>query len=189
MGVVSATAGIAYVVISGKGRPIAYAFGAVNAIAYSCIAARAAYYGEVALNVLCYLPLMLVGFIAWRRNMNASTGEVLKRALAACGRLACALVICLATASLGWVLWQMGDPLPLADALTTVMSVAAMVLSVGRYAEQWALWIVVDAVSVGMWAYAFSFGAGSVATLLMWVVYLVNGVIMHFRWMREVASG
>lgn len=188
IGMVSAVTGIAYVVLAGKGKLSAYAFGTVNVITYSCVSMQAAYYGEVALNMLCYLPMMVVGFVVWRRNMDAGTGEVRKRALTLRMRLVLGAAVALATIAFGFVLRQMGDPLPFVDAFTTVASVAAMVLSVGRYAEQWALWIVIDAVSVGMWAVAFSSGVESLATLLMWVVYLANGVLMQVRWSREAAS-
>lgn len=189
LGIASATTGIAYVVLAGKGKLSAYAFGAVNVITYSCIAMQAAYYGEVMLNMLCYLPMMVVGFIVWRRNMDADTGEVRKRALALRMRVALGASVAMATVVLGLALRWMGDPLPFVDAFTTVASVVAMALSVGRYAEQWMLWIVVDAVSIGMWMHAFSSGFESLATLLMWAVYLANGVLMQVRWSREAASG
>lgn len=189
LGIVAAVAGIAYVVFSGLGRLSAYAFGLVNVLAYSRMALQASYYGEVALNMLCYLPLLAVGFATWRRNMNSQTGEVEKRSLGpkrTAGLLAASLA---ATAVLGWVLQLLGGALPFADALTTALSVLAMALSVGRYLEQWALWIAVDAVTVGMWAAAFAAGTESLAMLLMWSIYLVNGIVMLTRWTSEVRSG
>lgn len=188
LGIVAAVAGIAYVVFSGLGKLSAYAFGLVNVLAYSHMALQASYYGEVALNLLCYLPLLAVGFATWSRNMNEQTGEVKKRSLGP-GRTAALLAVALAaTAALGWVLQLLGGALPFADALTTALSVLAMALSVGRYLEQWALWIVVDAVTVGMWAAAFTAGTESLAMLLMWSIYLVNGIVMLTRWAREVRS-
>lgn len=187
-GIVAAVAGIAYVTLNGLGRLSAYAFGLVNVLAYSHMALQASYYGEVALNLLCYLPLLAVGFATWRRNMNEKTGEVEKRSLGP-KRTAALLAIALAaTAVFGWVLQLLGGALPFADALTTALSVLAMALSVGRYLEQWALWIAVDAVTVGMWAAAFAAGTESLAMLLMWSIYLVNGIVMLARWTREVRS-
>ena len=71
------------------------------------------------------------------------------------------------------------------DSLSTVASVAAMIISVWMYMEQWVIWIVVDVVTVAMWVWAFAHGNESIATLLMWVVYLVNAVIMYVKWSRE----
>lgn len=188
LGIVAAVAGIAYVVLNGLGRLSAYAFGLVNVFAYSHMALQASYYGEVALNLLCYLPLLAVGFATWKRNTNEQTGEVEKRSLGSKRTAALLAVSFAATAALGWVLQLLGGALPFADALTTALSVLAMALSVGRYLEQWALWIVVDAVTVGMWAAAFTAGTESLAMLLMWSIYLVNGIVMLARWTREVRS-
>lgn len=186
LGVVAATTGIAYVVLTGKGRLSAYAFGFVNVLAYSHMALQASYYGEVALNLLCYLPLLAVGLAMWSRNMDEQTGEVEKRSLGLGKTVALASAALAATAALGWILQALGGALPFADALTTTLSVLAMALSVGRYLEQWALWIVVDAVTLGMWAAAFAAGTESLAMLLMWSLYLANGVIMLARWTRQV---
>ena len=53
------------------------------------------------------------------------------------------------------------------------------------YAEQWILWIIVDIVTVIMWLVAVADGTGSVAVLLMWIVYLLNACIMYFKWKGE----
>ena len=60
-----------------------------------------------------------------------------------------------------------------------------MIVSIKMYAEQWILWIIVNVVSVIMWAIAFAQGNDSIATLLMWVVYLVNAVVMYRKWLKE----
>ena len=51
--------------------------------------------------------------------------------------------------------------------------------------EQWVLWIVVDVVTVIMWAVDFAKGGETIATLAMWAIYLVNAIIMFVRWYRE----
>ena len=79
----------------------------------------------------------------------------------------------------------LGGSLPYIDSMSTVISVAAQILSVKRLTEQWVLWIVVDVVTVIMWGVHFTQGGETVATLAMWSVYLVNAVIMYIRWNRE----
>ena len=79
----------------------------------------------------------------------------------------------------------MGDAIPFIDAFTTVSSIVAMYLSVKRFSEQWWIWIAVDVFSVIMWAKAYMLGSESVATLLMWTVYLFNAIIMCYKWQKE----
>ena len=63
-----------------------------------------------------------------------------------------------------------------------------MVVSVKMFMEQWIIWIAVDVVTVIMWAAAFANGNESMATLLMWIVYLGNAIIMYFKWAKEAEA-
>ena len=76
----------------------------------------------------------------------------------------------------------MGGQLPFMDSMSTVISVVAQLLCVKRFAEQWILWVVVDVVTVIMWAFVFFTEGESIATLLMWSVYLINAIIMCAKW-------
>ena len=71
------------------------------------------------------------------------------------------------------------------DSLGVVLAIIAQILCVKRYMEQWILWIVVDVVSVFMWIMAFKNSTGSIATLIMWVIYLLNAVLMFLKWYGE----
>lgn len=185
MGIVSATTGVACVVCTGKGKLSAYIFGAVNTLLYAIIAFQAKYFGEVMLNALYYFPLQFYGFYVWSKHINSETHEVEKRKMKSSGRLKLALLVIIATGLYGLLLRYLGGALPFVDALSTVVSVAAMIVSIKMYAEQWILWIVVDVVTVIMWGVAFAKGNDSIATLLMWIIYLGNAVIMYFKWIRE----
>ena len=39
-----------------------------------------------------------------------------------------------------------------------------------------------------MWAIAFAQGNDSIATLLMWIVYLGNAVMMYVKWIKEAKT-
>lgn len=185
MGIISATTGVACVVCTGKGKLSAYPLGAVNVLLYAIISWRARYYGEVMLNLLYYFPMEFYGFYVWKKHMNAQTHEVEKRFMKKKGRLLLVLAVAAGTVGYGFVLRALGGALPFVDALSTVVSIVAMIVSIGMYVEQWLLWIAVDVVTVFMWAVAFAGGNDSIATLLMWIVYLGNAVIMYFKWARE----
>ena len=63
-----------------------------------------------------------------------------------------------------------------------------MIVSVGMYAEQWWIWLIVDVFSVYMWWCDFRSGSDNVATLLMWSVYLINAIIMMIKWEKEAQN-
>jgi len=185
MGIISATTGVACVVCTGKGKLSAYIFGAVNVVLYAVISFRAKYYGEVMLNALYYFPMEFYGFYVWNQHMNRETHEVEKNRMTKAGRGKLVFATAAGTVIYGFLLKALGGSLPFVDSLSTVASVVAMVISVKMYMEQWIIWIAVDVVTVVMWAAAFVNGNESMATLLMWVVYLGNAVIMYFKWAKE----
>ncbi len=186
MGVISSTTGVACVVCTGKGKLSAYIFGLVNSILYAIISYQATLYGETMLNAIYYVPMQFVGFYIWSKNMNSETHEVTKRHMKNSGRILMVLAIAAATVAYGFVLKYLGDAMPFVDSFTTVSSVVAMIVSVRMFAEQWWIWIAVDVFTVYMWVCNFAAGNDNIATLLMWIVYLGNAIIMCVRWEKEI---
>lgn len=185
MGIISATTGVACVVLTGKGKLSAYIFGLVNCVLYAIIAYNAKLYGETMLNAIYYIPMQFVGFYVWNKNMNKESHEVKKIHMKNKTRLLWALAMALGTVIYGLILKAMGDAMPFVDSFTTVSSVIAMIVSVKMFAEQWWIWILVDIFSVYMWWCNFAVGSDNLATLLMWVVYLGNAIIMCVKWEKE----
>lgn len=186
MGIISSTTGVACVVCTGKGKLSAYLFGLVNSVLYAIIAYQATLYGETMLNALYYVPMQFVGFYVWSKHMNSETHEVEKLHMKNSGRVLMVVAIAGATVAYGFLLKALGDAMPFVDAFTTVSSVVAMVVSVRMFAEQWWIWIAVDVFTVYMWACNFAAGNDNIATLLMWIVYLGNAIIMCIRWEKEI---
>ena len=185
IGIISSVTGVACVVCTGKGKLSAYIFGLINSVLYAIIAYKATLYGETMLNALYYVPMQFVGFYIWNKNMNSETHEVAKRHMKNKGRLILLVSILAATYIYGLVLNYLGDAMPFVDSFTTVSSVVAMIVSVKMFAEQWWIWVAVDIFSVYMWWCDFQSGSDNMATLLMWVVYLGNAIIMLIKWEQE----
>lgn len=185
MGIISATTGVICVVCTGKGKLSAYIFGLVNCVLYAIISYKAHLYGETMLNAIYYIPMQFVGFYVWSKHMNSETNEVTKRHMKNIHRVILVVAIIVSTYGYGLFLRYLGDAMPFVDAFTTVSSVVAMIISVKMFAEQWWIWVAVDIFSVYMWWCNFSAGNDNMATLLMWVVYLGNAIIMLFKWERE----
>lgn len=186
MGIISATTGVACVVCTGKGKLSAYLFGLVNCVLYAIISYKAQLYGETMLNAIYYVPMQFVGFYIWSKNMNSQTHEVKKLHMDNRSRVFYLLLIIAATLGYGLILKSLGDAMPFVDSFTTVSSVVAMLISVKMYSEQWWIWIAVDIFSVYMWLMNFMNGNDNMATLLMWIVYLGNAIIMCAKWENEI---
>lgn len=185
IGIVSALTGIWCVILTGKGKISSYIFGMVNTLLYAYIAYGVQYYGEVMLNLLYYVPTNVLGFILWKTNMNQENAEVVKKRMSVKTQVLVALGTALGVFLYGLVLKKLGGNMPFVDSMSTVLSVVAQILCVKRYMEQWIIWIVVDVVTIIMWAVVFAQGGESIATLVMWSVYLINAIIMFVKWFKE----
>lgn len=134
-------------------------------------------------HILC--PHAVHWFFVWSRHMNEESHEVEKRHMRTRGRLLTVAAIVAGVLIYGYILKIMGDAMPFIDAFTTVSSVAAMLVSVKMYAEQWWIWVAIDVFTIYMWYVDFIKGSDNIATLLMWTVYLGNAVIMLVKWEQE----
>ena len=188
VGIICALTGIWCVILTGKGKVSNFFFGIINVLLYAYISYGAKYYGEVMLNLLYYLPCSFIGLLVWGKNVDEKSGEVVKASLGLKGSLIVYPLTAVGVIAYGFVLRSMGGALPFFDSISTVLSVVAQILCLKRLAEQWILWIVIDAVTVVMWFYSYMTSGESISTLLMWIVYLLNAIFMYIKWRKDVKA-
>jgi nicotinamide mononucleotide transporter len=182
VGIVAATTGIAYTVFAGKGKILCYVFGIVNTPLYAYIAFENKYYGDMALNIY-YFAMMAAGIAAWSKNREEDeTKGIVKTRLPDKERAVWAGAIVLFTLALWAILAAAGGNRPLCDAMTNTLSIAAMILTVKRCMEQWAMWIAVNVIEVFMWWRTWTTDGNSISVLLMWLLFLVNGIFFLVKW-------
>ena len=186
-GIAASLTGTAYTIIAGKGKISCYLFGVFNTLLYGFVSYQNRLFGEVMLNWGWYLPMMFCGAFFWKRNLNKSS-TITKTSLPLKGKLICALLCILGIAGYAMLLKHLKDPQPVIDSLTTVLSIAAMILTVKRCSDQWLMWIIVNTASIWMWYKAYLAGEGSIAVLLMWIIALANGIIFYIQWNREIKN-
>lgn len=184
LGITAAVTGMMYTILAGKGKMLCFVFGLVNTPLYAYISYANGYYGDFALNVY-YFAMMFPGLVFWGRN-HAKTAEegIVRTRLAAKARLKLTAGCVAAIVALWLILRFVGGNRPLCDAVTNVLSIAAMLLTVRRAIEEWIMWIIVDAVEVFMWAKAWFAGGGTISVLLMWLLFLANGIYLLSLWLR-----
>lgn len=184
LGIVAATTGMAYTILAGKGKVSCFIFGLINTPLYAFLAFKSGYYGDLTLNTY-YFAMMFPGLVQWLKHRSTDAEEGIRRTkLTSRGRLILA-ALCVGAILPTWaILRACGGAQPLCDSVTNVLSIAAMILTVRRAIEEWALWILVNAVEVFMWYKAWSLGQGSVSILLMWLLFLANGIYLLYLWLR-----
>ncbi|OFJ79307.1 nicotinamide riboside transporter pnuC [Neisseria sp. HMSC072F04] len=188
---IAAVTGILCVVFVGKGKISNYLFGLISVSLYAYVSYTFKLYGEMMLNLLVYVPVQFVGFAMWRKHMAlgemAETEEVKAKALTVRQWLLVVAASVVGTSVYIEWLHHLGSALPTLDGVTVVVSIVAQVLMILRYREQWALWIVVNILTISLWTAAWlKNGETSLPLLLMYVMYLCNSVYGYINWTKLV---
>ena len=166
--------GVLSVILCSKGSLWNYAFGTYNVIGYSYVAWTNGLFGEVMLNMGYYLPMQLIGFLMWKKNMSKNKqDEVLMKRMSVKNFLLIVTATIVGIFIYGYFLSLIPTQnTPYIDSTTTVLSITAMLLMVKRYTEQWYLWIAVNIFSIVMWSLRLSTGMdGAIAMVVMWSAY------------------
>ena len=183
----SSLAGVISVVLCAKGKIENYAFGLFQAITYAIICFQAHIYGEVMYNIIM-VPMIIIGIITWKKNMQDDNAEVKARNLTAKGWIILIVGSIAAVAGYSMILKMLGGHFALVDAASTTLSVIATILMLARYSEQWLVWIFVNVLSVVLWVMAFVNGDSAAITLIvMWSAYLINSTYGYINW-RKMAK-
>ena len=185
---VSAVCGILYTILAGKGKISCYGFGLCGTLCYSYISFLNMLWGNLALYLLFYLPMQILGIFKWKKHLKKSSQEIIKTKLNQKEiwiYLASAVVL---SAVLSIILKNTGDSTPYIDGVTTVFSVFGMILTVKRCIEQWYVWILVNGLSVVMWIEAYLNGSNCLATVIMWVTYFLLAFYFLNTWKKETSN-
>ena len=183
---ISALCGISYTILAGKGKISCYFFGLSGTFCYSYISYKNALYGNLVLYMCYYFPMQVLGIFRWRRHLKPETGEIVKTKLLPRERILYLLGAAVLSVIMYFILKYFNDQSPVIDAVTSVFSVAGLILTVKRCIEQWYVWFIVNILSVWMWIAAYQNGSNCFATILMWSVYVVLAVYFFVIWHKEL---
>jgi nicotinamide mononucleotide transporter len=161
------------------GWPLAFA----SSMLYVIVFADAKLYGEAALQIF-FAITALWGWLQWLRGVQ-SNGHALQvqrldnfltlKLIAFCA-------IFLPAAALFLIKFTNTD-VPWADALPTVLSLAATYLLARKYIENWPLWIIVNLISIALFAYK-----GLWLTVGLYAIFAVMAAFGWQAWARAVKS-
>ena len=181
--IISALTGVTCVIFVSKQMIANYYVGAINVALYAFLSYQSRLYGDAMLNAFYYFPMQFIGIYMWKKN-KSDNGEVESKRLTAKQRFILTFASFISILVYSLLLKRLGGNIPLIDATSTVLSVIAMLLMVKQYLEQWYLWVIVNTVSIIMWAVSLSQGSGDYATLLMWIIYLLNSLYGLYNWRK-----
>ena len=183
---VSAICGILYTIFAGKGKISCYAFGLCGTLCYSYLSFVNNLFGNLALYMLYYLPMQIVGIFRWKKHLKKDSGEIIKTKLSVKERLIYLILTIIISLAVSFILKYTGDASPFIDGTTTVFSILGMLLTVKRCIEQWYVWILVNGLSALMWIEAYMQGSNCLATVIMWITYFILAFYFLSVWQKEL---
>ena len=174
---------ILYLIFCIQQNILLWPLGIASALLYMVVFYQSKFYADMGLNGY-YVVISIYGWLLWRKG-SAEGGSKLhvsrlgkRHALILLGFTAAAF------AGIGLILDRYTDsPVPYWDAFTTAVSFTATWMLARKILENWILWIIVDAVSMGLYLYR-----GLYPTLFLFAIYTTMAVIGYLRWSRTYKS-
>ena len=154
----------------------------VNVALYFIVFLEAKLYADMGLQVI-YFVLSLYGWYEWLYGGANRTELHVSRTTTSLGvRLLVIGVVCAAV--LGTLLSRFTDAaLPFVDSATTSTSLVAQWMMTRKILENWAVWMAVDVVYVGMFIFKKPY-----LTAGLYAVFLVLAVMGFIQWKRSLAE-
>ena len=179
LGMVSGISGIICNVFVSKGKISNYFFGLIFAYTYFYISLGANFLGEMNTTLYVYIPAPFIGYFLWKANMQKeqNSDAVIAKALTVNGWIGLIAFLVIGTLLFVEILNYYGGSSTGLDGLSTIIVVAAQALMVLRYREQWLLWILLNIISIALWA-------ENTSMYVMYSAYLLNSLYGYYNWSK-----
>lgn len=191
IGTIALLMGVTGTVLSAKRSIWNFLFGAVNVTLYAYISFQASNYGQAALNALYYLPMQIVGYLAWsHRKDSADKSKVKTRSMRPVHILLSVVGTLLGTLLLWYILGHYTDAAqPLKDGFVTTVFIVGQILMTLAFWEQWFFWLAGNILNVVLWAVVMAQGDVVGGLMLikysMYTINSINGIIIWRRGAKE----
>jgi len=158
---------IAMVVCNIRVNPIGWPLAIVSSLLYVALFWDNKLYGDASLQVFFALVASW-GWWQWLRGTQDGGHALQVRSMGLRGRLAVVVATLALWPALGWFLKHYTDTdVPWWDAFPTAASVVGQWLLGRKYVENWPMWVVVNAVSIALFAYK-----GLWVTAVLYAIFL-----------------
>src|SRR4029434_3142347 len=162
-------------------NPWNWPMGVANAVCFLVLFWQARLYGDMALQLL-FIAICLLGWYRWLFG-GAGHSRLHVTRITARNAMVYAFLGASATAAFTPYLRSVGDASPLADALTTVLSIEAQYMMTRKVIEHWWVWMAADIIYI--WLYT---SRHLYLTSLLYVIFFAMCVIGLRDWRRYSAA-
>ena len=170
---------VAMVVFNIRVNPLGWPLAIVSSLLYFALFWNSKLYGDASLQIF-FAVVAGWGWWQWLRGTLADGTALRVRSLGVRGRWVALAAMAIAWPATGWFLKRFTDTdVPWWDAFPTAGSVIGQWLLGRKYVENWPAWVIVNVVSVGLFAYK-----GLWLTVLLYAVFIVMSFAGWQAWRK-----
>lgn len=177
---ISAVCGILCIFFTAKAHISNFPFAIINTLVYVVYLGYWKIYGTMCLEIFVYFPIEIISWVLWIKHRDSRNAERTKsRKLGPVQNLLVAVIISASTVIYHAVLVRVGGNVAWLDAATVAIGIAATVLEMLRYREQYVWWLITDVVAVSMYIVHFD-----PVYLTKKSIYLIMAVVGLINWIK-----
>ena len=180
--IVGAIIGVAYIISEYRADRWFWPLSLVMSAFYIVIDFTSGIYANGA--ICCYNFIMSIyGILVWRGLVQSKNGG--ERPITSCPRRYWPALIATTVAlsvGLWWLLGWLGESqYPWLDGISSALTIVAMWMLARKWVEQWLVWLVVDAISTGLYIYK-----GIPFYAILYAIYTVIAWFGYRKWLRQM---
>lgn len=176
--------GLLYLWLEYKVNVWMWAVGIVMPIVHGILYYNSGLYADAAINVY-YIIAGVYGFFCWViRKPDTQTKHSIPHSIFDSDKRLIPVLIA-SYAVLHIIIYLLlvnftNSTVPICDSFTTALSIVALWMLSRKYTEQWLVWLVVDAVTVGLYIYK-----GIDITAGLYAIYSVIAIAGYIKWKKQ----
>jgi len=179
--VLGTIAGLLYLYLSVKQNIWLWVLGFISSVVYVYVYYHSKFYADMSLQFY-YIVVSVYGWFSWRGQGTSQGKKEIPVRIASLKEWSLFLVASVfLSLVLGLILQRYTDsPIPYWDGFTTGASIVATWMLTKKYIENWLFWVVIDFVSLILYAYK-----GLYSTVVLFTVYTVVAVLGYLEWKKS----
>ena len=167
------------ILLAGRNNVHSWWLGVVGCAMFATLFYGVNLYADVALQ-LFFIVTCLLGWLQWARGNGGAALPISRVRPVALGRMVAVGLV--ATAAYGWMLQKYTNAYaPFIDSSVLAFSIVAQLLLMGRRLETWPFWLLVNTVSMPLYA-----SRGLYLTAALYGAYWINALVSWLFWRRQM---